>query len=459
LPFTQIDTITWEAMIVNNTGASAGEYFGYIVASSGTTVLYDEAMITVDEFVDYGWTRTWGGTEGEYQFERGNDVGTDSSGNVYVTGCFRRTCDFDPGLGEDKHTSNGETDIFLSKFDSDGNFLWARTWGGPGGMYEAETGNAVDVYEGYVYVGGCFQGIVDFDPGPGEDFHSGGAFISKFDRDGNYIWVVTWEVNCGFCGVYGLDINEEIMYVTGTFKETVDFDPGPGEDLHTSNGGEDVFLSKFDVNGNFVWTRTWGGVTTDYGWCTNTDNSGNIYVSGYFRETVDFDPGPGEDLHTSYPYSRDAFLSKFDFGGNFQWAQTWGYASTEIGYDIGIDSFDNVYVVSSGVQPLSKFDPDGNLQWGKSGGGYAIAIYNDNIYSTGFYLYLSKFNLDGDLLYQIPRNYDGECWLSGYGITADGSGNIYITGSFNGTVDFDPGPDEDRHGANSNSDIFLTKFV
>jgi hypothetical protein len=101
------------------------------------------------------------------------------------------------------------------------------------------------------------------------------------------------------------------VYVTGYFIGTdVDFDPAGGIDNHTSNGGNDAFLSEFDSMGYYQWARTWGGTLNDYSIGGAADGSGNAYVTGYFYDIVDFDPGTGIDNHTSNG-NIDAFLSKF----------------------------------------------------------------------------------------------------------------------------------------------------
>ncbi|MBU1022842.1 hypothetical protein KKB99_01035, partial [bacterium] len=171
------------------------------------------------------------------------------SGNIYVTGGFVGSVDFDPGPGIEKHISNGMVDIFFSKFDTNGAFIWAQTWGG----IHDDCGVAIDA-----------------------------------DNSGN-------------------------IYVMGDFIYSVDFDPGPGEDWHISGGSRDIFLSKFDSNGNFIWARTWEGDCLGSDSQITTDNTGNIFVPGYYRYTVDFDPGPEEDLHTANGANDaiDSFLIKF----------------------------------------------------------------------------------------------------------------------------------------------------
>ena len=225
-------------------------------------------------------------------------VVTDSLDNIYVTGVFDATIDFDPGPGVDNRTSNGLGDAFLSKFDSNGNYLWARTWGGVG---DDSGGSVATDSSGKVYVAGGFQATVDFDPGSGVDNHTSNgdcdSFLSKFDGSGNFLWARTWGSADDDYAMSVATHSLDAVYLTGKFEDSVDFDPGSGVDSHTSNGITDVFLSKFDPDGNFVWARTWGNFSNDdyLGSEVATDPWGNAYVTGDFQNTVDFDPGPGFD--------------------------------------------------------------------------------------------------------------------------------------------------------------------
>jgi hypothetical protein len=270
---------------------------------------YDVFLSKFDSLGNFQWAKTWGGID----FDCGYGVAVDGSGNVYVTGCFEATIDFDPGPGVDNHTSNGYYDVFLSKFDSLGNFQWAKTWGGID--YDYGWGVAVDG-SGNAYVTGLFYETVDFDPAAaGVDNHTSNGsydvFLSKFDSSGNFIWAKTWGGSSGDCG-NGVAVDSSgSAYVTGCFASTVDFDPGSGVDNHISNGSVDVFLSKFDSLGAFLWAKTWGGNSDDNGYGVAADNSGNAYVTGFFYSTVvDFDPGNGVDNRISNG-EYDAFLSKF----------------------------------------------------------------------------------------------------------------------------------------------------
>jgi hypothetical protein len=281
--------------------------------SSGSADIF---LSGIDSDGNYIWANTWGGIDAD----QGYGVAVYGTGDVYVTGSFSGTADFDPGTIVDSRDSNGSTDVFLSKFDSSGNYLFADTWGGSA----ADQGNGVAVdTSGNVFVTGGFSwswtGGVDFDPGAGDDTRTSNGsydiFLSKFDSAGNYFWADTW-------GGGGSDTGNGValdslgnVFVTGGFSWSwfgdVDFDPGTGADNRASEGSYDVYLSKFDSAGSYLWANTWGGNGSDQGYGVAVDVPGNTYVTGMYAETVDFDPGSVVDSHTSNGGS-DAFLSKFE---------------------------------------------------------------------------------------------------------------------------------------------------
>jgi len=335
---------------------------------------WDISLIKFDPAGDFQWCVTWGGTLDD----RCGAVCVDGSSGVNVAGYFQDTVDFDPQAPSDPHTSSGGIDIFLSKFDTDGNYHWVRTWGGSG---QDSACNIINDGDNNIYIAGYFQSTVDFDPGAGSDQHSShgddDAYLCKFDTEGLFLWARTWgasDEDIGFhVGWDGL-LN---LYVSGSFRGSVDFDPGAGTETRTANGYNDAFLSKFDLNGTFQWVRAWGSSYYDVasGVAAADDN---IYVTGYFSNTVDFDPGPGVDNHSSVG-EYDAFLGKFDSGGDFKWTHTWGAGGWDKGSRVTVDDAGNCYGTGYAGGTID-FDPGPGVDDHTSNGNvdcYVIKILPD----------------------------------------------------------------------------------
>jgi len=464
----------------------------------GVRVSDDKGAEDNNNMVESGIPNTYGGWPliwGAYGYDVGNGIAIDDSGNIYVTGVFEGNVDFDPGPGVDVHSGKGYGAGFFSKFYADGEFQMARTWGGSVNG-DLCVGFYISVDEfGNVYIVGSFTGTADFDPGPGmaEEASQPGlysTFLSKFDQNGDFEWVRTLSTFAKyeypyFSGI-GID-NLSNVYITGLFSGTTDFDPGPGIDEQTATGKYDIFLTKFDTDGNFQWARTWGGEDSaqegaDYqesGAGLAIDGSDNVYVAGTFWGTADFDPGPGIEEHTSIG-DYDAFLSKYDSSGTFQWATTWD----STGWGIAWDGDSLIYV--AGQTPdgsdLNKFDLWGSLQWSKSWGvtfPYDIALDGSgNVWVSGQFLdtadmapgpevdehtsngdhdiFVSEFKADGD--FTSAQTWGGEGWDWNIDLEADDSGYVYLPGAFMGTVDFDPGPGVNEHTYKGVYDIFLARL-
>ena len=237
----------------------------------------------------------------------------DASGNVYTTGNFVDTTDFDPGPGRfNLISADGASDIFVSKLDASGNFVWAKNMGGPVSGGGSGYSIALDAL-GNIYTTGFFEGNTDFDPGAGVFNLTSvsifaDVFVSKLDASGNFIWAKNM-------GASGEDFGNSIavdasgVYITGDFQGIVDFDPGTGTNNLTSAGGRDIFISKLDPSGNFLWAENTGSTSDDEGQSIAVDVSGNVYATGYFRGTADFDPGPAVFNLTSAG-NTDVFIVK-----------------------------------------------------------------------------------------------------------------------------------------------------
>ena len=450
----------------------------------------------------YEWTTTAGGT-GQ---DGASCVAVDGNGNVYTTGYFQGTVDFDPSAGVDFHTSSGGPDVYVQKVDAAGNFLWAKTFGGSFDDY----GYAITVDgNGNIYTSGKFTGTVDFDPSGGIDNRTsnGGfdAFIQKMDAAGNFLWVKTFGGTSNDLGnAITVDGNGNI-YTTGNFIGTVDFDPSASIDNHTSSGLFDVFVQKMDAAGNFLWAKTFGGTITDNGNFITLDGSGNIYVTGSFQGTADFDPSSGVDNHTSSG-GDDIFVQKMDASGNFLWAQSFGGTANDRGNAIAVDGNNNIYTTgyfagTADLDPsaatdnhtsnglfdafVQKMDASGNFSWSKAFGatffdeGLSIKVDAFGyVYTAGrfygtvdfdssagianytsngvFDIFIQKLDASGNFIWtQTFGGTDNDEALS---ITVDANGSIYTAGQFKGTVDFDLSTAMDNQTSVGGYDIFVHKL-
>ena len=183
--------------------------------------------------------------------DKGYSVAVDSSGNIYTTGIFSGTVDFDPGVGTANLTSAGSWEVFVSKLNSAGELVWVKKFGSTA----ADQGRAIAVDTlGNVYTTGSFSGTVDFDPGAGtSNLFSGqdAVFVLKLNSAGEFVWAK--QFNESWTSVaYGYSIAVDSLgnvYTTGIFRGTVDFDPGAGASNLTSagaTGNVDAFVSKLD---------------------------------------------------------------------------------------------------------------------------------------------------------------------------------------------------------------------
>jgi len=451
-------------------------------------------------------TLSWAKRIGGSGFEYGLSTALDATGNMYTTGYFSGTVDFDPGSGIFNLTATGSKAAFVSKLDSAGNFVWAKSFGSSG----ASGANSIVVNSaGHVYVGGYFSGSGDFDPGIGvfnlTPVGLQDAFLIKLDSTGNF----KWAKNIGGPGSDNamsvkLDPSENI-YLIGIFIGTVDFDPGPGVMNLVSAGNIDGFITKLDAAGSLIWARHQGGIAADVNYAAAIDAAGNIYTTGYFSGTADFNPGTGVFNLTATGFN-DIFVSKLDAGGNFMWARSMKGTSSEIAYSIAVDDYGHVYttgtfsdtvdfdpgadsvkLVGSGNQDvfISKLDTAGNFVWaGKIGGTdfeHSSALITDpagNVYisgrfmdtvdfdpTNGVYNLMAAGNLDvfvlkldsaGNLLWAKAAG--GPDVETGFSIAVDRSDNVYMAGTFTDTADFDPGPGVLNLPSAGSTDIFLMKL-
>ncbi len=382
-----------------------------------------------------------------------SEIATDAAGNVYATGYFRSTADFDPDPAATHNlVSHGLTDIYVAKYTSAGALVWAFSIGS--GWFDSGAGIDLDS-EGNVYVTGSFGGAnVDFDPAPGSSHLlsvNGGEdiFVAKYDNDGNFLWAHHTGSTGGNEG--GADIlvdGVDNVLVTGTFRNAnVDFDPGIGTFPLSSNGNSDIFVAKYSRGGSLLWAIGMGGEWVDGSSTLGVDAANNVYLIGSFSSlSADFDPHPTNTFILNSQGNEDAFLAKYSNAGVFEWAFSIGTISIELGTGMAVDPSGNAYITGEFRSANTDFDPSpatANLLSSNGNGD----------------IFLAKYNSSG--AHQWAFNIGGTEWDQGSDVALDGAGHVYITGSFRDVnVDFDPDPvTEHLYNSTAILDIFLAKYT
>ena len=389
------------------------------------------------------WAKKMGGTS----FDISTSIAVDASGNVYTIGSFSGTADFDPGAATSNLTSAGEKDIFISKLSSSGNFVWCKRIGNT----MNDEGNAITVDAlGNVYTTGFFIGSCDFDPGPAVSTLTAvaneNAFILKLTSAGNFVFAKKLGATNGTSANWGNSIKIDAsgnIFTTGAFKETIDFDPGPLTYTLTSVGYNDAFISKLDNMGNFIWAKVLKGAyssANSSGDSMELDALGNVYTTGYFQNIVDFDPGVG--TYTLYANSSpDEYIAKLDANGDLVWARRMGGSGTEWTHSIAIDGSGNVYTTGMYLSYDADFDP--------GPGTFTLSI------PTYYNAFISKLNAAGDFVW--AKSFNGY-QARGNDITTDAAGNVYTTGAFVSTCDFDPSAATYTLTGGNNASTFISKL-
>ncbi|MBA4241492.1 MAG: hypothetical protein C0448_12260 [Sphingobacteriaceae bacterium] len=414
--------------------------------------------------------------------DRGMRITTDNSGNVITTGYFEGLTDFDPSANSATLTPNGSfQDVYIAKYDASLNYIWSVKFGTSGtdfpyalavdasnniiiggdvssnnrdgfvNKYDAN-GNVIwtislggvnkDVVYGVntdaaknVYVTGYFSNTVDFDPSAGTyTLASNGGrdiFLAKYDSTGKFRWAFNLGGTISTAyeeGGQDLVIAGPNIYLTGNFEGTTDFNPAVASNTLMSNGSLDMFIAKYDTTGAYVWAISMGSNNKhDYSYGIDVDASENIYITGGFEETVDFDPSVGTATLTSASVSaQDIFVAKYNSSGIYQWAFKVGGSSLvdDHAFDIDVTPIGDIYICGE-VWGSADFDP-------------SIGVYNIN--PSNDQIFFAKYNNAGGFVwaFDIGATSSNGSADNGYGVKATATGSLYVTGDFNGTADFDP---------------------
>lgn len=337
-----------------------GVFFGTSDFNPGPAVFNLTSIGNEDAYVvklnaqgNFLWAKKWGST----LFDRGNAVSVDGNGDVYIGGYFRLTVDFDPNVGVSELTAAGEEDAFVLKLSSNGNYIWAKQISGD--LFQGITSLKVGS-TGFVYVTGYFLGTTDFDPSiaafeitaTGADFN---AFVLKLDGLGNFNWVKTLASTTNV-QLFDVEIDQqENIYSVGTFNNNVTIDPLGSNVVTNTQGLVNALVFKMNSNGSLIWSKNFGGTTLVNGIHLTVDPQQQVYVTGTFAETMDVDPGPAvTNLTTAGSF--DIFIAKLSVAGNFIFGFSLGGNGFDAPQCITLDAQKNIFISGNFLRTAS-FDP------------------------------------------------------------------------------------------------------
>ncbi|SHF81520.1 T9SS type A sorting domain-containing protein [Chryseobacterium sp. OV279] len=365
-------------------------------------------------------------------------IALDGNGYLYITGLFDYRMDLDPSSSGSFFlpllSSTSATTRFLGKYTTDGDFVWAKRVGDENILGSVFNNMKVDT-AGNIYLAGHFWNTVDFDPGPGTfNLTSDNKYdivFMKITTNGDFAWARK-------IGNPGVDdivkkiaIDGQSLYITGSYRGLVDFDPQSGVyNLQSESNSEDAYIAKYNLSdGGLQWAKTLGsGNGYDVGYAIQVDNSGNVYTSGHYRGTVDFDFSP----NSTYPMTAlgtgySMYLLKLNTLGEFIWVKQFDamgqlFPSETRPYDIAVKG-DRVYFTGYFLTSMD-CNPAANQQFIINSNGGNYDIYLISLDTNGSFLWAKSY---GGVLHDYP-----------YAVRIDKNDDIILGGKYSDKVNFFP---------------------
>ncbi len=451
----------------------------------------------------------WSHAVGSASSDCGYSIVNDASGNTYVTGVFNGVVDFDPGPGSFTLSSGGLDHAFVMKLSSNGQFVWAKQFDGISSAVSVCLDASGNIYTSGTYSGSVDfdpdAGVAVLN----SVFSTVDAFVCKLDTGGHYLWAkgvggVGTDEGRGI----GVDPSGNI-YTTGSFEVVVDFDPGPAQFIYTVFGGsaKDIFLLKLDASGNFVWAKDIGGTNFEEPYDLKVDASGNCYMTGYFNGVADFDPSASTFTVNAGMWAT-AFVAKYNASGNFQWVYNTASTFYTFGFSVAVDFGGDVYAtglysgtcdfdpgflldtISSNAASddafLVKLNSNGIFQWARAFGGIDLDFGRSVMMNTlgevcvagnfrgtvdfdpgplvnvlggsSFFsdVFISSFSPTGSLNW--ARRIGGPGQDNSQCISGDLSGSLYVTGCFSDSAVFNYPFNTYTLQSQGVEDLFVSKF-
>lgn len=388
----------------------------------------------------------WGARMGNGDYCAALGTVVDAAGNIYTTGYFTGTVDFNPGPGVYNLITTGGYDAYIQKLDANGNFLWAAKMG----QTQDDRGERVTLDgAGNVIITGTSNGLFNLGLGRPD------IAVWKYNASGVYQW---WKKIGNNYYDYATAVTTDAannIYITGTFENTVDFNPGGAAQILTSTGNlKDMYILKLLSNGDFRWVKqiaTATGNPEKAQQIKYNSTNNNIYFAGVYYGKTDFNPGIAIAdtffLNTGNINVKDVFISQMDTAGNFINAVKIGNQTEILFGDFSINPSDGKICITGGFRSVVDFNPGVNTFNMDAGVNVGTAVYccilNQNL----------SFNRAFQLQSATP--FTNSVGLS---VKIDANDNIYLGGRLEGTVDLAPDAPVVNYTSVGGQDMFLVKI-
>ena len=310
-------------------------------------------ILKLDSMGNFNWAKSY--KDNFYAV----DIEVDDNSNVYFSGEYYNTVDFDPGPGVKNRISFNSPDGYLCSLDSNGDFRFVKVF--PGGGFTSCDGLSYD-RKGNILILGSFQSNLLAKPNQRRINGKGGTdiFLTRMDTSGISSW--TRHIG-GQYGEYGVAIeidNSGSIFISGNYKDSTDMDPTIGKFYLRGNGNAtpnfwDVFIAKYNPQGKLLWSKGFGGKGSERVYEMEMDSKSNIYVSGIFTDTADFDPSPNSNTFIPKGFD-DLFISKFDSIGNYYFTMQYAGIGTVVINSLLVDQYDDIICAGWFTDSID-FDP------------------------------------------------------------------------------------------------------
>jgi len=507
-----------EGVSVDHSWDSPGTFYVQLRVTddeSETDVLDEPLEVAVLESGSLIWAKGVGAANYDY----GKGVATLSDNSTVMTGLFHESATF--GAGEPNETvlvSDGDYDVFVARYNSNGTLAWAKRAGGEG----ADLGQAVTallddstVVTGHFYAPDATFG--ESEPNETVLVSDGDydVFVARYNPDGTLAWAKRAS-GAGLDFGYGVTVlSDDSTIATGSFganSDSATFGPGePNETVLVSAGLCDVFIARYNPDGTLAWAKCAGGTGWDMGQGVTTLLGNSTVMTGYFNGSATFGDGEPNETVLVSSGSSDGFVARYNPDGTLVWAKRAGGAGADSGNAVTTLSGDSIVVtgrfeqsatfgpgepnqtvlVSDGLYDVfvARYNPDGTLAWAKHPRGTGdhddvgcgvTTLSDDTTVVTGYFYdsatfgegepnetvlvagggrgaFIAHYNGDGTLAW--ARGAAGTDWVEGWGITALSDNSTVVSGDFYGTAAFGEGePNETVLVSAGLTDIFVARF-